>query len=305
MATGWKRSVERIAARSGLSRALARAKTQSVAVLAYHNVIPHGETLAGDASLHVDQQTFGDQLDFVSEWAEVVDLDALTRTVVAESDPRFRVVITFDDAYVGTMTAGAEELRRRGLPGTVFVPPGLLGRPGFWWDALSSPEGSALAPSVREHALHALAGRQDRILEWAAAEGLPTASMPEHARPASEAQLMGGTSYGGLAFAAHTWSHANLAALEPEEARDEMRRSRDWITSRLPRATPWLTYPYGLHTSETVALASELFDGALLIAGGLARPAASGAPRHDWPRINVPRGLTLEGLGLRLAGLLS
>jgi peptidoglycan/xylan/chitin deacetylase (PgdA/CDA1 family) len=311
MASGWKRVAERLAARSGLTRAIARRRTPSVAILAYHNVVPTGEAPAGDVSLHVDQRTFAEQLDFLTEWGDVVELAALD---AGSADPaaapaadaaRPRLVVTFDDAYRGTMTAGLDELRARGLPATVFVPPGLLGEPAFWWDALAPRGGRPLAPQIRAHALGALQGRQARILDWAERERLPVGEMPEHARPVGEAELIESAVYEHVALGAHTWGHANLAAIGPDEAREEFQRSRSWLLECAPRYIDWLTYPYGLRTDETVALASDCYDGALLIDGGLARSRGASGHRHALPRINVPRGLTLEGLALRLAGLLA
>jgi peptidoglycan/xylan/chitin deacetylase (PgdA/CDA1 family) len=308
VATGWKRAVERLASSSGLARALATLRAPSTTILAYHNIVPTGEPLAGDVSLHVDQAAFARQLDFLLEWTDVVPLEAIeqpSNKSMGAGGRRPRVVITFDDAYRGTMSAGVQELRARNLSATVFVPPGLLGQGSFWWDALAPAGGAPLAPEARAHALGPLAGRQADILEWADARRMPLAQLPEHARPADEATLQAGAGYEGLALGAHTWSHPNLAALAANEARDELQRSRTWLAARAPRYVDWLAYPYGLRTDETVALASEHFRGALLISGGLARTRGRDAgPRHALPRVNIPRGLTLEGLALRLAGLL-
>lgn len=303
MATGWKRSVESLLVVSGVAAALARLQRPAAAVLAYHNIVPSGEPLAGDVSLHVDQRVFGEQLDFVAERCDVVPLDRLADG--APSGGRTRVAITFDDAYLGTMTAGLEELKRRGLPATVFVPPGALGGEGFWWDRLAPPGGGPLAEPLRRHALEALEGRQERVLAWATSEGLPGSALPPHARPADEATVVQTARQNGISLGAHTWSHPNLAALPPEAVRDELERSKTWLGARAPRYIDWLAYPYGLRTDAVVAEAAEHFEGAVLIEGGLAQSRGRwSAPVHATPRLNVPRGLTLEGLALRLAGLL-
>ena len=149
MATGWKRVVERAVRRSGVAGLLERRRRPSVVVLAYHNIVPAGERAVGDVSLHVDQRTFGDQLDWLLESRTIVRLgEALGRPA---RDPReAQVVITFDDAYRGTMTAGMEELSRRDLPSVVFVPTGLLGTEGFWWDRIA-PVGGLLTAQGFEY----------------------------------------------------------------------------------------------------------------------------------------------------------
>ena len=302
----WKRAVERLIATSGLARTAAALRSPRAAILAYHNIVPSGEAVVGDASLHVDQRVFAEQLDYLTSEAEVVPLHALISTKEEEAPRmgrRLRVAITFDDAYQGTMTVGIAELRSRGLPATVFVPPGLLGHAGFWWDLLADPR-TGLAPAVRTHALEELQGRQVRILEWAEEESLPLASLPEHARPSDEAALDAGAAYEHVSLGAHTWSHPNLAALDWVEAREELESSRSWLRLRSPRYVDWVAYPYGLRPNESTVVGS-MFMGGLLIDGGLAETRGRFAfPHHALPRINVPRGLTLHGLRLRLSGLI-
>jgi len=282
---------------------IGRSRRPTAAVLAYHNIVPDGESAVGDLSLHLGQRAFADQLDFLLERCEVVALEDLASGSGPLQGP-MRLALTFDDAYDGTMTAGVEELRSRNLPATVFVPPGLLGSDGFWWDRLSPGRDDPLSSSLRSYALESLAGQQDRILEWAGTRGLGIGNLPSHARPASEETLLEGAAYPRITLGSHTWSHPNLAKLDSEALHSELDLSKTWLRSRAPRYIDWLAYPYGLRTDEVVAEVASRFDGALLIDGGLVEVRGRWrAPPHSLPRINVPRGLTLEGLAIRLAGL--
>ena len=300
-----KHLLESAAARSGAAAALTRRRVPSTAVLGYHNVVPVGETAVGDLALHVGQARFADQLDLLLETHDVVSL----RDVVfgEEGGRRPRVVITFDDAYVGTVTVGFDELRKRGLPATVFVPPGLLGADGFWWDRLAPDGGQPLDPAVRDMAQGAdLQGRQDRVLAWAAAEGVALADLPPYARPATEAELLARTrDTPGVTLGAHTWSHPNLSVLDPSDAREEMRRSREWLEACGADVVDWLAYPYGLLTPAVAGIATELFEGAFLVEGGMAQIKRTwyGDPPRV-PRLQVPSGLSVDGLAIRLAGVL-
>lgn len=305
MARGWRRGAEVFMDRSGASEAIERRNRPTTCVLAYHNIVPTGEPIVGDTSLHLEQKAFADQLDFLLEGRTVVSLEQALDPECMDSFGS-RLVVTFDDAYAGTMSAGVEELTKRGLPGTVFVPPGLLGSEGFWWDRLASGDGGGLDPLVRDHALGALQGKAEGIFEWARAEGLPLADLPEHARPVDAKTLLGSEFGGQLTLGAHTWGHPNLASLEPSEALSEMQRSRDWLSSRSDVFVDWLAYPYGLVNGQSVAAAEGLFEGALLVSGGSAvRRGRATAARHRLPRLGMPRGLSLEGLALRLSGLLA
>ncbi|MEQ9400308.1 MAG: polysaccharide deacetylase family protein [Longimicrobiales bacterium] len=299
-----KRAVESAAVRSGLTARRLRSAVPSVVVLAYHNVVPAGEDPVGDLSLHVPQARFGEHLDLLVETHDVVSLDAAF-SGGAQKEERPRAVITFDDAYRGTLTAGVEELTRRGLPATVFVPPGLLGTDGFWWDLLAPGGGRTLDDELRERALGTLGGMQDRILEWAASQGLAPARLPDHARPVDIDELRAcAAATPGLTLGSHTWNHANLAVLEPEAARDEVVRGHAWLAESGVRTVDWLAYPYGIVPESGTEWLADAVSGALLVEGG--RAEVGGRPtseRSAVPRLNVPSGLSTHGLHLRLAGL--
>lgn len=310
MAKGWKKAVEGLLSRSGAAALVERRRRPQTVILAYHNIVPWGERVAGDLSLHIEQSDFGDHLDWLLERRRIVALEDAMRARdrgepldAGELSDTGEIVITFDDAYRGTMTAGLEELSKRGLSSTVFVPPGLLGSDGFWWDRVAPAGGRPLHPDVRRHALEGLTGRTPEVLAWARTEGLPIQDLPDYARPVTEDELL--SSLGsGVTFGAHTWTHPNLTRLDEDDICRELRSSREWLMERTDRYRDWLAYPYGMVDDACEAVAEDQFDGALLVAGGAAvvkgRPVGSA---HRVPRINVPRGLSLDGLALRLAGI--
>lgn len=300
-----KELVEMGAARSGISRALVRRATPSVAILGYHNIIPDGEHPVGDIALHVPQRRFSDQLDLVLETHDVVGLEEID--VAHNMSERPKVVLTFDDAYRGTIIAGFEELRRRSLPATVFVPPGLLGTEGFWWDRLAAPGGHPLDARLRAHAHGVeLQGRQQAVLEFARAEGLPLTDLPDWAAASDAEELLGAVRASpGVTLGAHTWSHPNLAVLSGDEVRDEIQRCRRWLKESEIATADWLAYPYGLYDERVAGITAEIHEGALLVEGGMAQV------RGKWygdsvriPRLQVPHHLSVNGLSIRLSGVL-
>jgi peptidoglycan/xylan/chitin deacetylase (PgdA/CDA1 family) len=295
-----KRSIERAVCRSGLA-GLARAfRRTGTLVLAYHNVVPEGGSGGGDRSLHLPQREFARQLDLVQRTHDVVPLSQLAAPAGGR---RPRVVITFDDAYRGAVTAGVEELARRGLPATIFVTPGFVGGRSFWWDALSRP-GEGLSPELRERALTVLRGRDAEIRRWAEEQGMPAHEVAPHQTGATESELRAAFGREGITAAAHTWSHPNLAALRPEELEEEMVRPLHWLRERFAGVLPWLTYPYGL-TSPAVEEAARRagYQGAFRVEGGWM--PRDGARPHALPRSNVPAGASLEHFEMRTSGLIS
>lgn len=272
-------------------------------ILSYHNVVPRGERAVGDLSLHIEQGRFGEHLDRLAETHDVV---ALSAVAVGESTTgRPRAVVTFDDAYVGTITAGFDELRRRGMPSTVFVPPGCLGAPGFWWDRIAV-SGQGLSDAVRHHALQTLGGRGEAVEAWAVEQGMALTELPAHARPASASALFAAAREAHASLGSHTWTHVNLAGVPVDEAREEIGRAHVWLgeVDAGVATVDWLAYPYGLHSPTVAAVAGDLVGHAVRVEGGAAQAHGRWtADAHHLPRINVPAGLSADGLVLRLAGM--
>jgi peptidoglycan/xylan/chitin deacetylase (PgdA/CDA1 family) len=267
-------------------------------ILAYHGIVPEGESPAGERAIFVTQRAFAMQLDVLAAEADVVPLDRIDDT----GNGRPRVAITFDDAYSGAVNQGVRELAKRGLPATIFVVPGRLNGHIFWWDALS--HGSAtLDPTVRHHALTELMGADERVRAWAANEAMPASdALPAYARAATRAELDKALAFPGITVGSHTWSHPNLATLGASDVVAEVRRSREWLRAEFgDKALDWIAYPYGLD-SEAVhrAVADALYKGALGIGGGWHR--SSEVSRFARPRFSIGSGLSLAGLRTRLSG---
>lgn len=287
---------------SGVPRISRAFRRRDALVLAFHNVVPDGETAVGDLSLHLPQREFARQLDSLARTHEVVPLRAIFEPP-ATSRPR--VAVTFDDAYRGAVEAGVAELSSRGLPGTIFVAPGFVGGGSFWWDELVVPGSDALPARVRRHCLDRLGGEHARIRSWAAEEGIPIRAVPRHQTVADEGELANALAHPGIVLASHSWSHPDLTALGLDELENELIRPLRWLRERFGEVLPWLSYPYGL-SSRAVEAAVERagYRGALRVDGGwLPRP---GRPyrSHALPRLNVPAGISLRGFELYAAGVL-
>jgi len=296
-----KTAVEQGLLWSGLPAISSRLRRARTLILAYHDVVPNGERVIGDSSLHLPRAAFAAQLDALLEMADVVPLDAAISGGGAVSG-RPRVAITFDDAYRGAVVEGVGALVERSLPATIFVPPSLLDGGVFWWDALTPKGSPGLAPEVRDDALLRLAGKGSAIL--AAHACSDTSHIPAYARGASEAELRAAAARPGITLASHSWSHPNLAALAPPELEDELVRPLAWLRERFDGVLPYISYPYG-HSSLAVerAAAAAGYRASLRIDGGWLREG--GTNPFAIPRLNVPSGLSDAGFRLRCSGLLS
>jgi peptidoglycan/xylan/chitin deacetylase (PgdA/CDA1 family) len=295
-----KNLVERAIVGSGLAAVSRRFRKNDVLILGYHNVVPAGAQRAGDASLHLPVARFVEQLDLLAVTHEVVTLESVL------SDPgrpsgRPRVVVTFDDAYLGALTIAIPELVRRGMPATVFVAPALLG--GYtWWDQVAEPRLASVPFAERETALNQLAGAGEAIL---ASHRFPHRSAPNPLlRIGTEAELRTAAELPGITIGSHTWSHRNMAACDEPSLDEELGRPMAWLRDRFQSFIPVVSYPYGLFSTATLRVASDVgYRAGLRIDGGWLR----GRERNEvfaLPRYNVPTGLSREGFAIRLAGVL-
>ena len=292
-----KAGTERVLTLRPILAALKRRVRGGAVILAYHNVIPDDEPLTGAHGAHIRLRDFRWQLDLVQEHCQVVPLDSI---LDEPTDPgTYRASITFDDAYVGTLRKALPELVRRKLPATVFVPSGLVGRGGFWWDELgvSGWEGERL-PLVK------LAGRTEAIRAWAAESGVQPRSQAPSQVAGNEEEILSAGALPGITFGVHTVDHVNLAELSANEIAHQLGECRRWLHSRgLPLST-FVSYPYGL-TSESVeaVVRGQAFTGGLTITGGV----TPGRHRNPFrtPRLMVPAGASKRNFLLRLHGVIS
>ncbi len=270
-------------------------KRQSL-VLAYHNVVPPGTPAYGDASLHLDFDAFRRQLDALRDMGRVVTLG---EAVLGEEEPV--VAITFDDAYRGAVQLAFPELHSRGMPSTLFVAPGLLGNGMPWWDRLAGGAGN-LDPELRRHCLVDLQGDSARVARAFADRRSDASRFPLHTI-ATESDVCQAAGQWRFGIGGHSWSHASLPRLTPQELQSELSRTHAWARSTLPDlVVPYFAYPYG-HETEAVqgAVARAGYEAGLLVTGSWFRPGATSPTAVA--RLNIPASLTSGGFKARLAGM--
>lgn len=292
-----KRVAEKALASAPLVSALSRGRSRDVIVLAYHNIVPSAHAQCpGDASLHLPQEEFARQLDWIQQTYSVVPLTSIFDREKPGEPPR--VAITFDDAYEGAVTVGVSELVRRGLPATVFVSPGLIGQQ-TWWDLLAAQD--LLTESARRFALEALMGDRERVIS-----SVPQATRLESVptfRIGTEEEISSAASCPGISLGSHTWSHRNLCALPPSEMQSELTRPLLWLNDRWGVRDWTLSYPYGMYSPEVERAAVDAgYKYAFRVDGGPI-PPASELRAFAIPRINVPAGISIDGFRLRCAGV--
>ena len=292
-----KAGAERLLTLPPILAALKRRVRGGVVILAYHNVLPDDEPLTGAHGAHIRLRDFRWQMDLVQEHCQVVPLDSV---LDAPADPgTYRASITFDDAYVGTLREALPELVRRNLPATVFVPSGLVGKGGFWWDELgvSGWEGERV-PLVK------LAGKTKAIRSWAAESGIQVRPQGPSQVAADEDEIVRAGALPGITFGVHTVDHVTLAELSENTIAHQLGECRRWLDSRRLPLSQFVSYPYGLTSESVEAVARDAgFSGGLTITGGVTTTRHRNPFRT--PRLMIPAGVSPRNFVLRLHGVIS
>jgi peptidoglycan/xylan/chitin deacetylase (PgdA/CDA1 family) len=105
-------------------------------ILMYHRVI---DTESDPWGLAISPARFRRQVNFLARRRSVLALPHFVDALAGGRLPRDAVAITFDDGYVDNLLNAEPILATAGLPATLFVVSGMVGRPEpFWWDELSA-----------------------------------------------------------------------------------------------------------------------------------------------------------------------
>jgi peptidoglycan/xylan/chitin deacetylase (PgdA/CDA1 family) len=314
-----------LAAATGVTTYLRRRRRRRgdfrVFVLEYHDVSggPEHEGVVSDARFRAHLRYLKRNFR-VESLSRAVEL--LREPAALDSD---RVVITFDDGYLGNFQHAWRILKDEGVPAAIFVTTGFLDGDELWFDyarralpaALSL--GSALPQSTR-HALEEALGAWPYPRGAAAAVGqlkyvapdqreralsaLREGVVVEHARarPLSWEQVRELVA-GGIEIGSHTVSHPILSALSPSAQEAEIRRSSDRIEQETGVRPVYFAFPNGSlrdFDEHTLSILRSLgFQAACTTERGSNAP---GCERLTLRRIGVGAD-PIPVLSARMAGL--
>ncbi len=281
-------------------------------IVAYHAVTP--EPLL--PAIHCGAPAFQAQMQFLAERYSVIPLSEFVKRRIAGHSVRGCVSITFDDAYTGVRDLALPILERLRLPATVFVASGYSATGArYWWDRLGWVALRAAAPVAQDllrsvtgdpnasqhRILHAiisqskgrLASDTRLALELAEQDIEPAPLLPLD--PTGLEQLSRSEL---IDFGCHTVSHPALPYLTIGEQIREMSDCHDWLLARLPRVHPFVAFPYGLYSPNTLlALRSAKMQAGFSLAG---RAATSRYNVLACSRIGLAGGNTIVSLRAQL-----
>jgi peptidoglycan/xylan/chitin deacetylase (PgdA/CDA1 family) len=234
----------------------------AVVVLTFHRVLSDAEmrhtcSLPG---IVTREQTFEKLVAYVAAEYQTVDLKDGIKAIPSG---KLAVTFTFDDGWKDTYLNAVPVARRNGIPLTVFICPGLIGRDlPFWPERIaaalrnSSPR---MADNEIERIIEALktqnsARRGELITELGAS--LAPSSMNSDDRTLSWIEVLE-MDAAGIGFGCHTHTHQILTAVPAGTARQEVREGKRAIEAVLHKPCERFAYPNGNCSRQTQQILAE------------------------------------------------
>jgi peptidoglycan/xylan/chitin deacetylase (PgdA/CDA1 family) len=238
-------------------------------ILGYHRVIDGPDPY----QLAVWPERFAEHLAVLARIARPLPLNELPELLATGRVPKRTVAVTFDDGYADVLHLASPLLSQFGVPATVFVTSGALGRE-LWWDRLDRlasaagecrftlPIGNAvftwpmksvtngvpelrhsLYPKLRalDHATRA--AMLDHLAEIVGADAAPGQGALRRVVAPDELRRLAGNDL--VEIGAHTVSHPPLSHLSTDQQREEIAGSRRDLEAVLGRRVLGFSYPFG------------------------------------------------------------
>jgi peptidoglycan/xylan/chitin deacetylase (PgdA/CDA1 family) len=259
-------------------------KSGCLSILIFHRVGPAVDPIYPD-EMHV--RRFNEVCGWLKSWFNVLPLDVAAAHMKAGTLPARAACITFDDGYADNHDVAMPILQRHGLTATFFIATGFLDGGRMWNDtvveAVRLTKATVLdlgvlgrlavgASAEKASAIGAILGK---IKYLPVAERLETAQgIADEAGVNLPTNLMMTSAQvkalhrAGMQIGAHTLSHPILASLSDDEAKFEIKGSKDFLEHLLGESVRLFAYPNGKpgedYSPASVAVVRRLgFDAAV------------------------------------------
>ncbi len=261
---------------TGLSAFVAR-RRPCMRIIAYHGV-----------GLH-EADGFARQMDFLAKRFSIVPLESIIKKLSDPgSKPCQEVALTFDDGLRNQFSVVYPILKRRNLPATFFVSPGLVESGRWIWSHEARARLRSLTVDQRYElgrALEAPGGETEQIVEWMKTldlqsrkhvEGTILAATPDFAPTPEDhdhSDVMSREEICALdprliTIGSHTYNHPILTNLRDRELRSELRDSRTQLEKYLGRQVEYFCYPNGAYDDRVVRCVREYYHAAVTMRPG-------------------------------------
>jgi peptidoglycan/xylan/chitin deacetylase (PgdA/CDA1 family) len=276
-------------------------------ILTYHSVLPAACDIdEGESRNVVDEQMFAWQMRYLSKHFRCLRLeDAVDLLRKGEPLPPNAAVVTFDDGFRNNLRYAFPILRRYGVPATVFVTTGHIGRGVrlLWTERVGrilraagiSADGAriemkrlkSMAWRQRDDAIHELETRLVKARPSAAQLAEPNAERYMFLTWSEVQELM----RGGVTIGSHTVEHPIMSSLDLERREWEVVQSKQEIERHLGAPCTLFSYPNGTADDfDDCDKANLQQAGYIAAVTQIAGTNDNGTDRFALKRLNIGQG---------------
>jgi peptidoglycan/xylan/chitin deacetylase (PgdA/CDA1 family) len=227
-------------------------------ILTYHSVLPSTSDIdAGEARNVVDEEMFAWQMQYLATHFRCLRLEDAVELLAGDRPlPEYSVVVTFDDGFQNNLRYAFPILRRLGVPATIFLTTGHIGRGTqlLWTERVGRMLRRAKVPddaarlelkrlkSMTSRDRDAAIQEMERTLGRATNDAADVDPDRYTFLTWSEVQEL---ARGGITIGSHTVAHPIMASLDDERRSVEVLQSKQDIERHLGRPCALFSYPNG------------------------------------------------------------
>lgn len=266
-----------IVARTGLHRMSRILTAKRVKVLMYHGIVSDDEPVR--CWWLLPRSAFIDQIAYLKKHFSIISIDQFCQALLEKTEPpRHSIVITFDDGYRNFLTHALPVLQEQNIPSTLYIPatPVRTGR-HIWADELyfelyqaqedtlnladiGAGTGILDLRTEREASIEKLLNllkelpvnirreRISRIINRVRPSSGTSSSTPFSPLSPHELKLISREEL--VTIGSHAESHEPLTSLSPQQAADEIRRSRHYLEELTGNRVEHFCYPAGYQNND-------------------------------------------------------
>lgn len=286
-------------------------------ILMYHSVADGAEAEAIDPENRVAPDLFERQMAYLHRHRRVVALTEVVEQVAAGLTPTAGTVcITFDDGYLDNLRVAAPILARHGLPATIFLATGYVGRAEpqwadrlFWmlrqrrtraldltaydlgrFDLANGPGRASARRALHGRLLAAPYAERTCLLDDVQGQLRPQGEMPRLTLDWTQARELV-ERYPLFEVGGHTRDHLDLRTHGGDLAQGEIQGCATDLRQELGIEPRHFSFPYGRASAETREQVRAAGWRSTIVAGHSPRIVASNG-RHGLSRGQTPVSLT-------------
>lgn len=245
-------------------------------ILLYHGVV---QTPRHDISLGpISADSFEKQIKYIKENFDVVTQDEMFQMYRENYEPKkHTVAITFDDGYLNNYTVAFPIMKKYKIPSTIYILSQCLeDNERLTWsdyidfikDKLELRNLSSLPLTIKtidalKNYIKGLTIEQRNVLfaalhKQADVKLSPLYQEPEHWKLMNASQIKELANSGLVEIGAHSHNHPNLGRIDIQEAKKEMKTSKDLLESVTNKEVYSIAFPDGCYTQEVKQTAIDL-----------------------------------------------